>query len=77
MILPTKHLKEDRSLLWIGSEILSILSEPKTISGIWEELKQQRQSNNIPYDWFILALDFIYTLNAVDFNRGRLRRVIS
>ena len=35
MILPTKHLTSDRSLLALGSEILSIIDEPKTVLRVW------------------------------------------
>ena len=38
MILPGKHLKQDRALITIGGEILSILDEPMKVSGIWEKL---------------------------------------
>ena len=30
MILPTKRLSQDRSLLYVGAEILRLADEPKT-----------------------------------------------
>ena len=30
---------------------------------------------NVPFDWFILALDLLYLLGAVDLERGRIRRI--
>jgi hypothetical protein len=79
MILPTKYLTEDRALLWVGAEILSLLTEPKTVSRLWDELKKARserlQSPSITYDWFVLALDLLYSVNIIDLKRGRIWRV--
>lgn len=99
MILPTKHLREDRALIAIGAELLRLLDEPKTVSRLWDELKrtrgdgpttgvrrlasttadprvaQGRKSSNIPFDWFILGLDLLYALGAIELQRGRIQRV--
>ena len=39
--------------------------------------QRQRQETrcNCPFDWFILALDLLYLLGAVEHERGRIRRV--
>lgn len=76
MILPTKGLAADRALLSVGAEILRHLDRPKTVSRLWEQLRHRQSSllEAIPYDWFLLALDFLYSLGAVDFEDGRLRR---
>lgn len=77
MILPSKHLSEDRAMLGVGASILRLLDEPKTASRLWDELKTQRQQESrsvLSYDWFVLALDFLYCLRAVDLDRGRIRR---
>lgn len=42
MILPTKHLRDDRALIVIGAELLKLLDEPKTVSRLWDELKRKR-----------------------------------
>jgi len=77
MILPTKRLSASQSLLAVGAELLRLLYVPKTGSGLWHEIKQERNTKpNAPlsYDWFILALDFLYALNGVELESGRLRR---
>ena len=79
MILPTKRLPENRSILVIGANILRKLEEPKTTSRLWEEVKRSRQASKtdpqiLTYDWFVLALDFLFILQAVDIENGRLRR---
>ena len=78
MILPTKHLSEDRALLSLGGEVLRILDEPKTVSRVWDEFRKRsrhREDSLVTYDWFVLALDLLYTLNAIDLERGRLKKV--
>ncbi len=78
MILPTKKLPQDRSLLFVGAQILQLLRKPKTVSHLWDELKAQRDPllgyRHVPYDWFVLALSFLYSTGTIDLSRGRLRR---
>jgi hypothetical protein len=44
MILPGKHLRQDRALLTVGAEILIHLDEPRTVSELWERVRQARES---------------------------------
>ena len=78
MILPTKHIKPERTLLTIGAEILGRLREPMTVSRVWDELREGRgempEPSAITYDWFVLALDLLFIMKAVDFDRGLLRK---
>lgn len=78
MILPSKQLGQDRALISVGGEILRLLDEPKTVSRLWEELRQayimRYGSLILTYDWFVLSLDLLYALGIVDLTSGRLRR---
>lgn len=78
MILPSKQLGQDRALISVGGEILRLLDEPKTVSRLWEELRQtyimRYGSLILTYDWFILSLDLLYALGIVELASGRLRR---
>lgn len=78
MILPTKHIRPERALLTIGAEILGCLCEPMTVSRVWDELRKRRGDTSEPsaitYDWFILALDLLFIVKAVDFDSGVLRK---
>jgi hypothetical protein len=78
MILPTKHIRPERALLTIGSEILSALRGPMTVSRVWDEVRRHRgeaaEPAPIAYDWFVLALDLLFTLKAVEFEGGLLRK---
>ena len=78
MILPTKRLGVERAMLTIGAEILELLTEPKTISRLWDELARvtsERSSiRKVNYDWFVLTLDLLYMLGALEMDHGRIRR---
>lgn len=77
MILPSKHLSEERALLSVGASILRFLDEPKTVSRVWDDFRKSSHTkglSSVTYDWFVLALDLLYTLEAIDFERGRLKK---
>ena len=72
MILPGKHLKQDRALLGIGSDILSVLEQELTVSELWQRVQSSRSSaaRPISFDWFVLSLSFLYAIGAVRYERG-------
>ena len=75
MILPTKHLNEERSILRIGAEILLLLRNESTVSRLWVDFQKYRRDEleikPVTYDWFILALDFLFLLDTIYFDDGR------
>ena len=81
MILPTKHLPPDRALLGIGAEILGHLMEPRSVSELWEAVREARGRNSsatpLSFDWFVLALNLLYAISAVDHSNGIVRREAS
>ena len=78
MILPTKHLRPERAILTVGAEVLKLLTEPKTVLRLWDELKrvmdERSSTRKVNYDWFVLTLDFLYILGAIEMDQGRIRR---
>ncbi|WP_391483962.1 ABC-three component system middle component 6 [Aeoliella mucimassa] len=80
MILPTKHLQSDRSLIAIGAEIIKLIEQPKSISVLWLEIQELSLHSNrrLSFDWFTLAIAMLYTLDAVELRGHRLcRREVS
>ena len=76
MILPTKGVGPDKALLSLGAGILGELEEPKTVSRLWSELSSRSTNGaKFTFDWFVLALDLLYLLGAVEYTAGRVRRV--
>lgn len=80
MILPSKHLPQDRALLTVGGQILTFLARPKTVSALWDELNRQDRgmdairTRRITYDWFVLALDLLYSLGTIELENGLVAR---
>ena len=78
MILPTKHLRPERALITIGADMLVKLKRPATVSRLWDDVRKDRASGydqaSITYDWFVLALDMLFIMGAVTYERGVLRR---
>lgn len=79
MILPSKHLSQDRAILTIGARILQHLSQPKTVSALWEELPHHgkvvpRSTPPLRYDGFVLALDILFLIGAIELQEGLLTR---
>lgn len=76
MILPTKGVPASKALITVGSEILTILGDSSlSMSGLWLQLgeyRDQSMKTRISYDWFVLALDLLYSLGAVQLTDFRL-----
>jgi hypothetical protein len=78
MILPSKHLAAERALLTVGGHILGMLTEPKTVSSLWDRLRLKRDAREgrspLSYDWFILALDLLFMMGAITYQNGMITR---
>lgn len=81
MILPTKHIRSDRALIGVGGELLRLLKQPMTVSRLWDEVRTARAayapSSPMSYEWFVLSLDLLFMIGAVNFDRGVLHRTTS
>lgn len=78
MILPSKHLPQERALLTVGATILRHLSHPRTISAVWELMSSatvdHKASLPMRYDGFVLALDLLFLVGAIELREGLLVR---
>lgn len=71
MILPSKHLSEDRALISVGSRILIHLENPRSVSELWEKLRASPSAagedySSLTFDWFTLAMSFLFAIRAVE-----------
>lgn len=72
MILPTKHLPLERTLLAAGAEVLRRLDRPSTVSAVWDDV---RETVAFPsFDHLVLALDVLFVVGAIELRDGRLMR---
>ncbi len=79
MILPSKHLSQDRALLTVGALVLRHLQSSKTVSALWEDLKHSDSTEfgkvaSLSYDSFVLCLDLLYAMNAIELVDGVICR---
>ena len=78
MILPSKHLSQERALLTVGGRILQHIQEPMTVSALWERLRTHKEGTDsrraFHYDKFVLTLDILFMIGAVSLEDGRLTR---
>jgi hypothetical protein len=72
MILPTKHISTQQSLLGIGAEVLRALESPRTVTSLWDEARQL--PGVVTFERFTLVLDLLYACGAVTVSEGLLRR---
>jgi len=72
MILPTKHISVENSLISISSVILNELKQPQTISNLWETIRSLPGIGT--FERFSLALDLLYLMGAVNYKEGLIGR---
>ena len=73
-LLPNKHIPTNRSLVGIGALVLGHLDRPTNVSRLWESLKDEREVAT--FGNFVLSLDYLFAVGAIDYERGLLRRSI-
>ncbi len=73
MILPSKHISVENSLLGVGALILAYLRRPTTVSSLWEEMRSLPQIST--YERFTLGLDLLYMIKVIDLHEGKVRRL--
>jgi hypothetical protein len=72
MILPTRHISTNASLIGIGALILVSLGvDSRSINDVWVDLRDK--NGVVTFDRFCLAVTFLYTLGIVDNDGDRLR----
>jgi len=75
MILPTKGVEPHKALLSIGAVVLRHLDEPKTVSRLWNDVRfGMEYAPGFTFDWFVLALDLLFAMGAIDQAGGQISR---
>jgi hypothetical protein len=72
VILPTKHLPTERTLLAGAGFLIDQLDARPTVSSLWEAARDHPALTT--FDRFVLALDLLYTLDVAALEEGRLVR---
>jgi hypothetical protein len=79
MILPAKHLSHERALLTVGARLLTHLVQPSTVSSLWEAISRsinstERKKTAVHYDAYVLTLDLLFLMGAIELQDGLLSR---
>ena len=74
MVLPTKHLKTESSIIYIGGIIHKKIENPIMIDKLWHNVKNEYiesfNGKTITYDWFVLALTFLHTVDMIQLSKN-------
>jgi hypothetical protein len=72
MILPTKHITTNQALIGAGAIILQELRRPISVSSLWEIVREAASVGT--YERFVLALDMLHIVGAVQLDNNMIRR---
>ncbi len=72
MILPSKHVKVQQSLLGLAALLLTQLQSSDTVSSLWFRVSDNPNIGS--FFRFTLALDLLFLMGALDLRSGKLRR---
>lgn len=72
MILPTKHIQIKRSLVGMGAEILAMVDKPYNVSSLWYKARKLPEIRT--FEIFIITLDFLFTLDAINIKNGFINK---
>ncbi len=73
MILPSKHISLENSILGVGAVILAHLGRPTTVASLWEDLRSLPEIST--YERFTLGLDLLYMIEVIEIREGKLWRL--
>lgn len=74
MILPTKYLPIEQSLLGVGALLMSKLRSGRTVSALWSEVKEREEVGS--FERFTLSLDLLYAMGIIDLRDGIITKVV-
>lgn len=73
MILPTKHIPLDQSLIGAGAVILQLIHRPISVSRLWVKVREVSSIGN--FERFILTLDMLHIIGAIELENNKIKRV--
>jgi hypothetical protein len=71
MILPNRHLTPHQSLIGVAARLLERLGHSQSVNQLWEASRSDRVVAT--FDRFVLALDLLFLVGAVELVGGELR----
>lgn len=72
MILPTKQIPPSKSLLGVGSLLLSKLGRSTTVSALWHSVREIEDVGS--FERFVSTLAMLHAMDLVHLENGILKR---
>lgn len=72
MILPTKFIEEEDTLLQVGIDLLEILGKQLDVAILWQKAKDIPSIET--YERFILGLDLLFCFGLIDIENNVIVR---
>lgn len=78
MILPKKHLSLDESLFGFGAYLLDNIKKNSNIDRLWRNYLSDYKNNiysvKFTFDQYIITIDYLFAINAIEINqKGELK----
>lgn len=78
MILPKKHLSLDESLFGFGAYLLNNIGKNSNIDRLWRNYLSDYKNNiysvKFTFDQYIITIDYLFAINAIEINqKGELK----
>ncbi len=78
MILPKKHLSLDESLFGFGAYLLDNIGKNSNIDRLWRNYLSDYKNNiysvKFTFDQYIITIDYLFAINAIEINqKGELK----
>lgn len=73
MILPSKHISQDQSLIGVGAVLLKQIGRPQTVTSLWESVREHTSIGT--FERFVLALDMLHVTGLITLENGLIARV--
>lgn len=81
MILPSKALSPNRALVTLGSHVIEALDNASVgVSSLWQDVREvtaSRTTQPVTFDWFVLCLDFLFAIGAIEATSNGTVRAVS
>jgi hypothetical protein len=72
MIMPSKHISEEQTLLGVGAIVLQHLERPQTVTSLWDKVRDEYAVGT--FERFVLALDLLHITGVVNLSQGMIYR---
>ena len=72
MILPSKHIPDEQTLIGVGAILLIELQNPQTVTSLWEKVRTNSSVGT--FERFVLALDMLYVIGVITLAEGLIKR---